>query len=404
MTATDSDSAAESPRGPWGWSRYLLLAWLLIAPDREGPPQSVRRFLVLAAIGLPAALLQLFHRVCLALDHILFPGFQSTAIERPLFIVGVPRSGTTFTHRLIAGDCDQFTTCRLWELVLAPSILQKKFFLAAASVDRWFGRPLGRLVRRADRALFQGLEGVHGSSLFDAEEDFLALLPYGACFLLVLAFPQPGVFWPLGAFDRALAEADRNRVLAWYRGLVQRHLYVLGQGRRYLCKNPSFSSWVRSFSEEFPDCRIVANVRTPAETVPSQLSSVVGGLKTFGDDPARPAVRDRFVDLLAFYYAHLAEVLRELTPQRYAILRFSDLTSHPRLAIEAVYDRLGYELGESFSAALVAEESKAKTYRSAHHYSAEQFGLDDAEIEARFGPLWAQFELAEGGDFAARLD
>lgn len=386
------DREKSPPPGRWGWRRYLLLARFAVAPGPDGPRPSLRRTATLLAIGVPFAALQLFHRLCLGLDEWLFPGLRRVAIERPLFIVGVPRSGTTFTHRVIAEDRDQFTTCRLWELLFAPAVVEKRFFQAVGAVDRLLGRPLGRLARWVDRAAFRRLEGVHGSSLFSPEEDFLALLPYGCCFLLVLAFPQPGLVWPLGRFDAELSETDRRRLAAWYRGVVARHLYVHGRGRRYLSKNPSFSSWTSTLAEEFPDCRLLANVRAPSATIPSQLSSVEGGLSACGDSATRPAVRDAFVELLEFYYQHLAASLRRLPSDRYALVRFDELTSRPRLVVEAAYQRFGYALDDSFRETLAIEEQKASGYRSTHRYSAEQFGLDDQALRDRFDPLWARYE------------
>jgi len=44
-----------------------------------------------------------FHRLIdgstRALDHLLYPGFQETPIDRPVFVIGNPRGGTTFVHR-----------------------------------------------------------------------------------------------------------------------------------------------------------------------------------------------------------------------------------------------------------------------------------------------------------------
>ena len=49
-------------------------------------------------------LLQAINGAGLMLDYLLFPDFRRVRVREPLFVVGVPRSGTTFLHRLLAGD------------------------------------------------------------------------------------------------------------------------------------------------------------------------------------------------------------------------------------------------------------------------------------------------------------
>jgi hypothetical protein len=49
---------------------------------------------------------QAMSSLTLRLDRIAFPGYRQQPIDRPIFIVGNPRSGTTFLHRLLLGAGD----------------------------------------------------------------------------------------------------------------------------------------------------------------------------------------------------------------------------------------------------------------------------------------------------------
>ena len=73
---------------------------------------------------------------CLFLDEIFFPGYRNIIVDKPLFVLGYPRGGTTFLHRLINSDDERFTSFKLWEILLAPSIIQKKFFLLLGKIDQ----------------------------------------------------------------------------------------------------------------------------------------------------------------------------------------------------------------------------------------------------------------------------
>ena len=74
---------------------------------------TLRRLLVMIAFYTVFPLLELTIWTGLLLDRIFFPGFRREAVSSPLFIIGNPRSSTTFLHRLISKDVGQFTTMRM---------------------------------------------------------------------------------------------------------------------------------------------------------------------------------------------------------------------------------------------------------------------------------------------------
>ncbi len=125
---------------------------------------------------------------CLLLDDQIYPDYRKVEVNRPLFIVGFPRSGTTYLHRLIDSD-PQFTALKMWELMFAPSILQKKFFLALGRLDRRIGHPLYRMVLKFEDKAFAGSRKMHRISHFEAEEDELILLHIFSSAFLFFMFP-----------------------------------------------------------------------------------------------------------------------------------------------------------------------------------------------------------------------
>ncbi len=79
---------------------------------------------------------QAISAVTLGLDHLVYPGHRKQPINRPIFIVGNPRSGTTFLHRLLLG-AGGMASFELWEMLFFPAITARKL--------------LGRIVPRMDR-------------------------------------------------------------------------------------------------------------------------------------------------------------------------------------------------------------------------------------------------------------
>jgi hypothetical protein len=276
------------------------------------------------------------------------------------------------------------TTFSAWECLFAPSILQRQLLRGAGWVDRLLGRPAGRLLGWLERRVARRLDAVHPTGLTAPEEDFLALLPVLGCFLLVVPFPESRWVWSLGRFDDAVPEKVRGQLMAFYRGLVQRHLYVHGPRLRFLSKNPSFSPMVRSIRETFPSCRIVACLRDPVQTVPSQLSALKDAMAVFGLDSGAAPVRDRLVSQMAFYYEHLLTELPASPESRHCFVMLHEFKGAARRTVRAVYQRLELPFSLRFAARLDFLDTAARHHASRHRYSPEGFGLSEAEIRGQF--------------------
>jgi hypothetical protein len=138
-------------------SSYLILAWRTFA-DRRYRPSPLA---LLAMVGfLPLfAMVQAIHWIGFLLDEVLFPGYRRVTVRRPIFVLGPPRSGTTLVHRVLARD-DQFTTLHTWECLFAPSVTQRRFWMALDRLDRWLGRYVGRGIERLERGLAGHLDAV----------------------------------------------------------------------------------------------------------------------------------------------------------------------------------------------------------------------------------------------------
>lgn len=335
--------------------------------------------------------LQAINWICLALDHVVFPDFVNTKVEAPVFVVGLPRSGTTFLHRVLARDTQRFTSTALWELFLAPSILQKYLWHKFAALDACLGGPLAICVIRLDGLLNDSLNDVHPTSFFAAEEDYFALLPIMACFLMVLAIPHEH-FWRLSKFDALVTdEREKDFVLGFYKRSIQRHLYFYDDGGRdvtYLSKNPTFTSMIRALKDAFPDARFVACVRDPTEVVPSQVSSLIVGIRLFDPFLKVSYWVEHLEDMLEYYYRHLIEIKEEEEKEGSSTdLRFAPLQEtkqNPSGFVHGLYKHWGLEVSKDYQRCLDHEQEKSLKYKSTHQYCEEAKDLcefDDQRIQ-----------------------
>lgn len=374
-----------APRLPMGPFSVARLAWeaMRTGEIRRGPG-ALRRIFALALFVPAMTIWECVTWSFLLADDVLFPAYRNVAVREPLFILGAPRSGTTFLHRLVAGDRDRFTTLTLWELIVAPSITQRYCVLGMRRLDSWVGSPMARLAAWLERLALRRLDTVHQTSLRDPEEDYLGLLPVGACFLMVLAFPFDEGIWLLSRFDTALDDAERRNVMRFYKRLVQRHLFVHGPNKRLLSKNPSFTSMMGSLRETFPEARFFACYRTPLEVTPSLLSSMDEGFGLFGYDGAADGLHERLMAMLESYYQSIVDGRRAFGPECVAESAMEELCRRPRRVVERAYGQFGWPVGAEFQAFLDAQEIAARSYRSRHGYSLERYGLTEALVRTRF--------------------
>ena len=106
----------------------------------------------------------------LTLDEKFFPTYHEIKIKQPVFIIGNPRSGTTFLQRLLAKDSYSFTSMRTWEIFGAPSILMRKSLHIAAKIGRAIGVPISRRIKRLE-SLWQESNAIHRLEIRAPEED-----------------------------------------------------------------------------------------------------------------------------------------------------------------------------------------------------------------------------------------
>ena len=350
--------------------------------------------------GLPVFLAwQLLNWLGLLLDEIFFRSYRRVRIERPLFVIGPPRTGTTHLHHVLSTDPDT-TTFRTWECLFGVSVTVRYLAIGLGKLHRGLGSPFARLGSWLGPRLVGRLDDIHPIRMDDPEEDFLALLPPLACFLIVVPLPRARWLWRLARFDTEVDSAERRALLSYYRKAIQKHLYVFGEGKTFLSKNASFAGMTRSLLDEFPDARIVATVRDPMSVVPSQLSSLRPALELCGFPSYPDTLRDDFLHLLEHYYMNLVSTAAA-KPGRIAFIENSELRYELVPSLERSFDELGLTLPEALREGARTLSGSTGAKASKHRYTLEEFGLDEGSIRSRFAAVYTSFEFGRATPAAA---
>lgn len=370
---------------------YVLLYQFFRRAFREVSPRrkKVLRFLVVVT-----PLFILINKFCLLLDHLLFPGFRRVRVEKPVFIIGHARSGTSLMHRLMCADKENFSWVMMYELIV-PSILQRKIIRGIARLDERFNqsRIANRIHAWEDRVFAKGRQ-MHPMNLDGPEEDeFLLTLTFYSG-TVAMIFPYIKDLGPYSNFDDGgLPESTKRRVMQFYKRCVQRTLYLNGPGKIHLSKNPMFAYKIRALLETFPDARFVVLMRNPYETIPSILKMMSRNWKA--SDCSRDLIAESLQamgDQSIRAYMHPHEVLPGTVGTPWMYVRYEELVEKPLDVVSRVYQKLDIPLPPSARAQLEAEQNRNRHYRAEHIYSLEEFGLTYSEIRASLAPLFEQFQ------------
>jgi omega-hydroxy-beta-dihydromenaquinone-9 sulfotransferase len=325
------------------------------------------------------------------LDDIFFPGYRRQPVRQPVFIIGPPRSGTTFLQRLLARDEGRFSSMKSWEIMLAPSVTQKKIFAALGRLDRLCGSPLYRVVRAVETLIFGKFATFHPVSFFEAEEDSMILLHIFSSANAFFALPFTEELWPYFVFDQGLPAAQRRRIMGFYKRCVQNHLYAFGAGKIFLSKNPMFSTMIQSLDDVFPDARFIYLARTPFETVPSTISMLSFYFSTVMS-PLEPCpYLNEQLELLSLYYTYPLLQFSNLPPHRRHIMLYIALVEHPAQAVTGLCTSFGLNMSPAYLQLLESNQGKAQRYTSNHVYSLEKTGLTRTALIEKYAAVFDRF-------------
>ncbi len=348
----------------------LHLFWLAEAFSKRGrqlAPFTLRRALILFLFFPIAICVQVIHWIGFFLDEIFFRNYRRVEIKEPLFVTGIPRSGTTFIHRTLSRDTEQFTTFRTWEAILAPSITERKLIRAISWCDKRIGCPLHRQLDHLTNKLTGGFANIHEVGLKAPEEDYLSLLPVGGCFILVLALPASRSLWQLGRFHE-IPDEQRAILVKFYKACLQKHLYCAGTDKRLLSKNAAFGSWLPDLRITFPDARYIFCIRSPGKALSSQLSSLRSGLEFFGTMPAADVVSLELQTVFAHVYRILLDETQSFLIDRLAIIDQSQLKQGTSELLESSLRQLCIPITDNLIKILAEAGEESQKHKSGHKH------------------------------------
>ena len=334
------------------------------------------------------------NNAALARERRQHPEIEGEAVARPVFIVGINRTGTTFLHRLLSRD-PRFWALRRYELT-EPVLPSGDYAAVAGTADdprRAYAEELLSATNVVDT-----LAGLHRTDIDEPEEDLWILLLTFSTWLFVAAHHVP-------AYGRWLAETDSRHAYAHHRRVMQHYSWQrrqrdAHQEKQWLLKMPFHLMELEALLEAYPDAVFVQTHREPAQFMGS-WNSILGRIRSFTTEPRPPY--ETGAEQLALMSGMLNGAMRfrashPALERRWFDIRYVDLVDDPMAVVRDIYAHFGWPLHPAVLNAMVSWlslQAEQRGQEPRHEYRLEDFGLTPAGVNDAFTP-YRQFVTARG--------
>jgi hypothetical protein len=312
------------------------------------------------------------------------PGSADTAIVAPIVITGVPRTGTTALHRLMAVD-PRFQGLQTW-LLNAP--------MPRPPRETWDSYPAFRQTVASIEvrlALAPERKAAHQSAAEGVEE---------CCGILRQSFVSN--IWNCMGWSSATYDAwwQQQSEAGAYRYLKQ-CVQLIGMSepeKRWLLKNPGHIEHLDQVFAIFPDAKVIQTHRDPAKAMPSMISLLGRLHPAYEEGRYEQRLRNmmrRETEKWANAAARTEAVKARHSAQVMDVIH-ADFHADPMRVLEQVYAFVGLDLTPEVKPLLeqrIAE--KPELAHGAHRYDIADYGMSEDEVREVFGDYVERYDLAE---------
>jgi len=341
------------------------------------------------------------------------PKVETVPVNAPVFVMGLPRTGTTFLHRLLSLD-PAFRAPMTWELLNPVPKPQghegSETDLGLHAVDRERRRKYVKKILATRRSMGDdALAHIHEVGADLPEECLLCLSDNLPCLPMLL-------YDDYFNYERFLS-IDAKPAYATYKKYLQLLSYQTNDfkngnngvtlPKRWMLKCPIHLFYPKEVGAIFPDAKLIWNHRHPVSAVPSLCSL----LKAFHMLYYEPECRDDAE--LGRVLKIVSENVLEQTPKDIAAsgldcahVLYNDLIKRPEEVVKGIYKQFNWTYSDEYDAILKKYLKKNNEEREAmkkkqggkgplHTYSPEEFGLTAEELSSgKYAEYCQRFNVA----------
>ncbi len=310
------------------------------------------------------------------------PQVRDEVVSRPVFIVGLPRTGTTALHHMLNQDPAN-RTLRLWEArnpVPPPET-------ATYNTDP-------RIAREEEGVALTDnfLPGFFATHLLEAREP-------DECYMLLnrsfMSVEYSAMFHIPSYANWLYANLCKRDSYAYHK--LQLQLLQSRHPGQWVLKAPFHQLGLTQILKYYPDAIIVQTHRAPMSFVASGCSFSELLRKSGSDHCDKAEIGRDWMEMLSIYTRTFEGDRARLEPDfpgQFLDLRHDDFVADPWPAIEAIYRMRGTPITEQGRAAMaqwLAQHPKGK--HGKHEYRLEDYAITRAEVQALFGDYVERYGL-----------
>jgi hypothetical protein len=300
------------------------------------------------------------------------PQHADVRIERPIFVTGLPRTGTTALHRLLTEDPAN-QGLELW-LTEVPQPRPPRHTWADNPI--FTGIQAGYQKHHVEHPEFMGL---HYMAADNVEE----------CWQLLRQSLTSISYECLAHIPSYSAWLDHQDWTDAYRR-HRRNLQLIGlpeQNRRWVLKNPSHLFALDALLDVYPDALIIQTHRAPRTAIASVCSLSERATAGWSTVFTGEVIGRGQLDLWARGLERFTEERAKHDQAQFFDVHYADFVANPVGTVESIYRYFGLPVEDAAMAAMRAlhAESTSGARKPAHRYQLADFGLTEAQVDERFG-------------------
>ena len=319
----------------------------------------------------------------LKIDHYLeeHPEISEQKVEKPVFIVGLPRTGTTALHHMLNQDPANHTL-RLWEGQHPVPPPEDASYTTDKRIER----------TRKQVAMTESLlPGFFKTHLLEAEAPDECYMLFNRNFMSV----EYSAMYHIPSYANWLYEQDLSNLYAYHKKQLQ--LLQSKKSGSWVLKCPYHQMGLRAILEHYPDAIIVQTHRSPKSFVGSGCSFSELLRKSCSDKVEKETVGSDWMEMLKFYtetFERDREELSQIHGEQILDIFHDEFVVDPWPGIKKIYEVAGRELSEEAKNNMQNWlDANPKGKHGKHEYKLEDYGLSDEKVRDVFSSYAERYGL-----------
>jgi hypothetical protein len=311
------------------------------------------------------------------------PELLERPIERPVFVFGIPRTGTTLLSNLLATDPARRSPLT-WEIDdPVPPPTTATLYTDPRALAR-LEQERKMLAARPEMGKYYRNSAVYPNEcMFFIQSDFKALIWEGRGKL-------PNYR------DWLFHKADLTSTYRYHKRFLQ--LLQASAPGVWNLKQPSHGLWIETILKVYPDARLVWAHRDPLAATGSFCSLMRMGASAFGLQPDPAWLGENYPWQAVQHAERIMNSRERLGHDRMIDVHYADLMRDPIPTMRKLYRALGDDFTAGTEAAMqawLADNPQGKFGK--HEYALGQFGLSADKVRSMFERYLSRYEVEPEG-------